>query len=390
MNIKVNSPCKPFTTQIVTFTAPCNCDEVTDGLSINGEIYTVCDAMGECVTGKGGAWCAGAQISVVLDCENKKAFIQNKASGTAQNTSITAELADEIGSDPNVENALSVINSGLADALRLGIYAWRLSSLAEDGYVMGELGTFKASGAGDYLYSAEIAVENNKITLVNPSTVHIKGWLEEYVESAQVLKGMFFDHSSSVYSQGVMFVPADADIKFHDGGSTGASTIWIPCHGITAFHNASGVLDTVFSTDINAYPKDETVNGVYYEFLGDRTADLMNFGARIQTGSYVGTGTYGKNNPSSLTFEFAPKWVYVYGSSGSSSSVSKNVDGFSMMFADWMTTDFKRYAGLGSAQNDDESYAKKSEDGKTFTWYNTDSVGGQHNGTNTHYWIAIG
>ena len=29
--------------------------------------------------------------------------------------------------------------------------------------------------------------------------------------------------------------------------------------------------------------------------------------ARIQTGSYVGTGTYGANNPCSLTFNFIPK-----------------------------------------------------------------------------------
>ena len=80
-NIKLNLPAEPFSGQIVTFTAPCNCDEVSDGLVINGETYTVCDAMGECVTGKGGAWCAGAQISVVLDCESKKAYIQNAAGG---------------------------------------------------------------------------------------------------------------------------------------------------------------------------------------------------------------------------------------------------------------------------------------------------------------------
>ena len=79
MAIKVNITGAAITGKIVTFTAPCNCSDVSDGLVINGETYTVCDAMGECVTGKGGAWCAGAQISVVLDCENKKAFIQNRA-----------------------------------------------------------------------------------------------------------------------------------------------------------------------------------------------------------------------------------------------------------------------------------------------------------------------
>ena len=34
--------------------------------------------------------------------------------------------------------------------------------------------------------------------------------------------------------------------------------------------------------------------------------------ARIQTGSYVGTGTYGASNPCSLTFDFVPKMVYIY------------------------------------------------------------------------------
>lgn len=75
MAIKVNITGAAFTGKTVTFTAPCGCDKVTDGLSINGEIYTVCDAMGNCVTGVGGTWASGAQVSVVLDCEKKKAFI---------------------------------------------------------------------------------------------------------------------------------------------------------------------------------------------------------------------------------------------------------------------------------------------------------------------------
>ena len=33
--------------------------------------------------------------------------------------------------------------------------------------------------------------------------------------------------------------------------------------------------------------------------------------ARIQIGSYVGTGTYGANNPCSLTFDFEPEFVFV-------------------------------------------------------------------------------
>lgn len=77
MDIKLNLPSDPFCGQIVTFTAPCDCKDVTHGLAINGEIYTVCDAAGNCVTGVGGAWCKGVQVSVILDCTAKKAYIQN-------------------------------------------------------------------------------------------------------------------------------------------------------------------------------------------------------------------------------------------------------------------------------------------------------------------------
>jgi hypothetical protein len=34
--------------------------------------------------------------------------------------------------------------------------------------------------------------------------------------------------------------------------------------------------------------------------------------AKIQTGSYVGTGTYGADNPCSLTFNMIPKILFVY------------------------------------------------------------------------------
>lgn len=40
---------------------------------------------------------------------------------------------------------------------------------------------------------------------------------------------------------------------------------------------------------------------------------LIANGAKIETGSYTGTGTYGSSNPNSLTFGFKPIVVFVYG-----------------------------------------------------------------------------
>lgn len=36
-------------------------------------------------------------------------------------------------------------------------------------------------------------------------------------------------------------------------------------------------------------------------------------GAQVETGSYVGTGTYGASNPTSYTFQFPVKAVFIYG-----------------------------------------------------------------------------
>lgn len=68
----------PVTGKQVTFTAPCDCSSV-ECIQIDGVDYIVVDSLGSKVTGNpsGGAWVRGAQVSVILDCENRKAYIQN-------------------------------------------------------------------------------------------------------------------------------------------------------------------------------------------------------------------------------------------------------------------------------------------------------------------------
>ena len=45
--------------------------------------------------------------------------------------------------------------------------------------------------------------------------------------------------------------------------------------------------------------------------LIDNVQSSANSKARIQTGSYVGTGTYGPDNPCSLTFDFIPSFLFI-------------------------------------------------------------------------------
>lgn len=62
----------------VSFKAPCPCSEV-EAIQIDGVNYTICDALGKCVTGIGGVWDVGSVVSVILSVEQQKAYIQNSA-----------------------------------------------------------------------------------------------------------------------------------------------------------------------------------------------------------------------------------------------------------------------------------------------------------------------
>lgn len=68
----------PVTGKQVTFMAPCDCS-IVECIQIDGVDYCVVDAMGNQVTGRpsGGVWDVGAKVSVILDVENRKAYLLN-------------------------------------------------------------------------------------------------------------------------------------------------------------------------------------------------------------------------------------------------------------------------------------------------------------------------
>ena len=155
------------------------------------------------------------------------------------------------------------------------------------------------------------------------------------------------------------------------------------------------------------YPKTkvEQVEGAYsqQQILSDATAALLGLGAdavpdnafqqiktlidnvqssanskaRVQTGSYVGTGTYGKNNPCSLTFNFAPKLVIIRNTEGSETGI--------------FVYNSKKYLSLGGQFG--ESFGPCSQSNNTIAWYyeREDGSRGQLNEPRkTYAWVAIG
>ena len=96
---------------------------------------------------------------------------------------------------------------------------------------------------------------------------------------------------------------------------------------------------------------------------------LLDNCARIQTGTYTGTGTFGANNRNSLTFDFVPKMVFIT---------------------------LAGAAGLGANNGflwcgDPSVRTGVSVEGKTFTWYAAANAATQLNTSgSTYYYAAIG
>ena len=138
---------------------------------------------------------------------------------------------------------------------------------------------------------------------------------------------------------------------------------------------------TIASQIPDVYSKTDTITAETLSRLGlgadklpndafQQIKTLTDSKARIQTGRYVGTGTYGPDNPCSLTFEFEPKFVFVFGKAA--------------------TLSFNEFAiGHGG-------YTYGSLNGNTATWY----INGAGSGLNkpqlqlnasgvTYGWVAI-
>lgn len=77
-----------------------------------------------------------------------------------------------------------------------------------------------------------------------------------------------------------------------------------------AISHSQGTTEYLKSTNRNAYPDSGTVGNVTYAYLGIPLQNLPT-ATRIATGSYIGTGVYGVNNPNTLNFEFQPRLVFI-------------------------------------------------------------------------------
>lgn len=108
---------------------------------------------------------------------------------------------------------------------------------------------------------------------------------------------------------------------------------------------------------------------------------LFDTKVELEVISYTGTGTYGPNNPTSVTFSKAPSVVIMLGHKNASGDrwyqhLDLDYDNVYMLPASAVPTSYTRGFGFGQERNYD-IYGKKSSDGKTFSWYSWDSAMGE-------------
>ena len=114
---------------------------------------------------------------------------------------------------------------------------------------------------------------------------------------------------------------------------------------------------------------------------------------RVYIGSYIGTGTYGPDNPTSITVPFAPKFVSILNFVGANILTSEDRLTCLTIAMDQLTTSPQRGKGFGTYLNVDSSYGYKSADGKTISWYIGPNNSFDHRQFNSdgekYYFIAV-
>ena len=145
----------------VNFKAPCDCSAIA-GLIINGEVYDVVDALGNCVIGKGGAWATGALVGVVLDVEEKKAYLLSASGGISEEVAAKYGLTGANATADNAFDALAryLLGQGITTVTVLDEDGNPISGVTFSGAVgsSGEEVSTDASGIAQVVVTTDISV----------------------------------------------------------------------------------------------------------------------------------------------------------------------------------------------------------------------------------------
>lgn len=211
-------------------------------------------------------------------------------------------------------------------------------------------------------------------------------------DAVQSVNGVFASAQGNVVLPWTSFTGANPVTKGGTGKTTapsGLRALIDACSALIDSSVASGdylpLLDASDSTNAKKITLDN---------LTSYLAANIPYCAKIQSGSYIGTGTKGADNPTGLTFDFAPKLIFCGDSQLDICNYAINTSSrnFGTILTALLTTEYQTGCGFGQGSSS-ELHAKISSDGKTVSWYYSGSSTAlyQNNGAGTtYYWLAIG
>ena len=121
---------------------------------------------------------------------------------------------------------------------------------------------------------------------------------------------------SKKFFKGVDILATDKNITMKQFNGTDYDTLY-PKTIASQIPDVYSKTETLMADTLSKYglTSDKLPNDVFQQIktLIDNAQASADGKAKIQTGSYVGTGTYGASNPCSLTFNFMPKFLFFSG-----------------------------------------------------------------------------
>ncbi len=254
----------------------------------------------------------------------------------------TAALYPNLPEDPTPNDAFSSIALGLFGS-KQEVFQWVRTRDRMEYSPIVKSANVRAGFSGNscfYVwYSYSIAVNENGITLINPSRYRSDKRADEttYNTRIPILDGRYFVIGQNAATSNLSFCyKASEELAFvapsgYDYGLGPADKIGIKSTSVTD-------TEIVTSTDPNAYP----VEGDGWTYTKLPAIEPQPGRAQIRGGAYIGTGQYGSNSPSSLTFPFKPKLVLIALNDAAQTiifingvSVTENTDNNQKVFLTW-------------------------------------------------------
>lgn len=236
----------------------------------------------------------------------------------------------------------------------------------EAGYTLGDAKRIVFYSGNDRLgfnYGDAITVSDDgkTIDIKNPS---YQEWYSSNINNVTVMSGKFMRftfHDNTDYgtSNPVYFMPSTSKMEYDSD------------------YNVSAVVQPV--TGYAAIPAGTTI-----EYLGK-----LGGKARVRVVSYVGTGTYGKDNPCSITADFKINTILFLSSLGNNGNMLINNYATRAMIGDVLTTEYVASRGFSDQNSSYPTYGKKSADGKTFSWYHEYNSSYQCNNSGFKYYYLV-